>query len=94
MTHQQNEQLAEALSIFAPNQSVFIQNLPFCCDSRILFDFFSNELQLPIIRAYVNGNRANKKTLQCGFVLFQSTEDADRCIEYMNGKRFHGRDIK
>jgi hypothetical protein len=85
----------EDLKIFSknPKKSIFVRDLPYSCTFRDLAEFFSETLQAPVVHAVVCKNRFGR-TLQIGYVLFQSEEAVQMAVERLNGCRFIGRDIR
>lgn len=85
----------EDLKIFSknPKKSIFVRDLPYSCTFRDLAEFFSESLQTPVVHAVVCKNRFGR-TLQIGYVLFQSEEAVQMAVERLNGCRFIGRDIR
>lgn len=83
------------LKIFSknPKKSIFVRDLPYSCTSRDLIDFFSETLRSTVIHAVVCKNRFGR-TLQIGYVLFQSDEAVQMAVDTLNGCRFIGRDIR
>ncbi len=83
------------LKIFSknPKKAIFVRDLPYSCTARDLVDFFSDSLRTPVVHAVVCKNRFGR-TLQIGYVLFQSEEAVVMAVENLNGCRFIGRDIR
>lgn len=83
------------LKIFSknPKKAIFVRDLPYSCTARDLVDFFSDALRTPVVHAVVCKNRFGR-TLQIGYVLFQSEEAVIMAVENLNGCRFIGRDIR
>jgi RNA recognition motif-containing protein len=76
-----------------PQLTIFVRDLPFCCDAIKLQQFFTMQLSQPVVRAKVCCNRLGK-TLQYGYVMFESEDVAREAIERLQGARFIGRDIR
>jgi RNA recognition motif-containing protein len=78
-----------------PERSVFVRDLPYCCTSEALKDFFQQELAEVAhpLQGHVFSNNQGK-TMQYGSVLFENEQEAAIAITRMNGKRFIGRNIR
>lgn len=83
------------IKIFSRNakRSIFVRDLPYCCTSADLGDFFAHALSTPVLHAMVCRNKQGR-TLQIGYVLFQSEEAVHVAMDTMNARRFIGRDIR
>lgn len=92
---QPDYQQATDLEIFSryPLRSVFVRDLPYFCTSQELGKFFVETLNVPIIHAVVCKNK-KRRTLQFGCVLFEREEHVNLALQYMNGRRLIGRDIR
>lgn len=86
---------SDDIKIFSRNakRSIFVRDLPYCCTSADLGDFFAQALNTVVLHAMVCRNKQGR-TLQIGYVLFQSEEAVRIALETMNGCRFIGRDIR
>lgn len=86
---------SDDIKIFSRNakRSIFVRDLPYCCTSADLGDFFAHSLNTPVLHAMVCRNKQGR-TLQIGYVLFQSEEAVRVALDTMNGRRFIGRDIR
>lgn len=86
---------SDDIKIFSRNskRSIFVRDLPYCCTSADLGDFFSHALNTPVLHAMVCRNKQGR-TLQIGYVLFQSEDAVRLSLETLNGCRFIGRDIR
>jgi RNA recognition motif-containing protein len=76
-----------------PQLTVFVRDLPYCCDANILQKFLVSQLNRPILRAKVCCNKSGK-TLQYAYIMFESEADAAFAVESLQGVRFIGRDLR
>jgi hypothetical protein len=86
---------SDDIKIFSRNakKSIFVRDLPYCCTSADLGDFFAHALNTPVVHAMVCRNKQGR-TLQIGYVLFQSEDSVRLALDTLNGCRFIGRDIR
>lgn len=84
-----------SLEIFSANsnRSVFVRDLPFCCNTEDLRTLLEKEGGVKVEDILICRN-SEGKTLQYGCAMFPTPDDVETVMEKLNGHRYHGRDIR